>query len=395
MKNLIAVEEAIALVLENVETTTETELISLDRAIGHVLAEDLYAPISLPPFPQSAMDGYALNYYDSNKFLVIGEVKAGDTTRQILSKGQAVRIFTGAEVPKSANVVIKQELISKEGQSISVEGTIVLGSNIRQEGEQIQKNSLALNKGVTLNASTIGFIAALGLVKIPVYKKPSVVIIVTGNELVPGGQDLKDGQIYESNAVMLKNALRSLGILSVDVLEVKDDYQQTELVLNNALQHYDFTLVSGGISVGDYDFVGRALDKLGVNQIFYKVKQKPGQPLYFGQRDHNFVFALPGNPASTLSCFYIYAAGAIELFMGKTNSTIKKVRLTAKNSYTKTGSRAHFLKAYADTEFVEILDGQASSMLRSFAVANALVYLPEELFTIDAGVQVETLLLPN
>ena len=395
MKNLIAVEEAIALVLENVETTTETELISLDRAIGHVLAEDLYAPISLPPFPQSAMDGYALNYHDSNKFLVIGEVKAGDATRQILSKGQAVRIFTGAEVPKSANVVIKQELISKEGQSISVEGTIVLGSNIRQEGEQIQKNSLALNKGVTLNASTIGFIAALGLVEIPVYKKPSVVIIVTGNELVPGGQDLKDGQIYESNAVMLKNALRSLGILSVDVLEVKDDYQQTELVLNNALQHYDFTLVSGGISVGDYDFVGRALDKLGVDQIFYIVKQKPGQPLYFGRRDHNFVFALPGNPASTLSCFYIYAARAIELFMGKTNSTIKKVRLTAKNSYTKTSSRAYFLKAYADTEFVEILDGQASSMLRSFAIANALVYLPEELCTIDAGVLVETLLLPN
>jgi molybdopterin molybdotransferase len=385
MKNLIAVEEAIALVIENVETTTETELISLDRAIGHVLAENLYAPISLPPFPQSAMDGYALNYHDSNKFLVIGEVKAGDATRHILSKGQAVRIFTGAEVPKSANAVIKQELISKEGQSISVEGTIVLGSNIRQEGEQIQKNSLALNKGVTLNASTIGFIAALGLVEIPVYKKPSVVIIVTGNELVPGGQDLKDGQIYESNAVMLKNALRSLGILSVDVLEVKDDYQQTELVLNNALQHYDFTLVSGGISVGDYDFVGSALDKLGVDQIFYKVKQKPGQPLYFGRRDHNFVFALPGNPASTLSCFY----------MGKANSTTKKVRLTAKNSYTKTGSRAYFLKAYAETEFVEILDGQASSMLRSFAVANALVYLPEEVYTIDAGALVETLLLPN
>lgn len=395
MKNLIAVEEALALVLKNVKTTTETELISLDKAIGHVLAQDLYAPISLPPFRQSAMDGYALNYHHGNNFLVIGEVKAGDASRQILSKGQAVRIFTGAQVPKSANTVIKQELISKHGKSISVAGDIRLGSNIRPEGEQIQKNTLALNKGVTLNASTIGFIAALGLVEIPVYKKPSVVIIVTGNELARGGQALKDGQIYESNAIMLKNALRSLGILSVDVLEVKDNYQETQLVFNSTLNQYDFTLVSGGISVGDYDFVGRALDKLGIEQVFYKVKQKPGQPLYFGRRNNHFVFALPGNPASTLSCFYIYAARAIEQFMGKSNSTIKKVRLIAKNSYTKTGSRAHFLKAHADAEYVEILDGQASSMLRSFAIANALVYLPEEVQAVDEGAHVETLLLPN
>ena len=141
--------------------------------------------------------------------------------------------------------------------------------------------------------------------------------------------------------------------------------------------------------------MGRALDKLGIEQVFYKVKQKPGQPLYFGRRNNHFVFALPGNPASTLSCFYIYAARAIEQFMGKSNSTIKKVRLIAKNSYTKTGSRAHFLKAHADAEYVEILDGQASSMLRSFAIANALVYLPEEAQAVDEGAHVETLLLPN
>ena len=150
MKNLIAVEEALALVLKNVKSTTETELISLDKAIGRVLAQEFYAPISLPPFRQSAMDGYALNYHDGNNFLVIGEVKAGDASRQILSKGQAVRIFTGAQVPKSANTVIKQELISKHGKSISVAGVIRLGSNIRPEGEQIQKNTLALNKGVIL-----------------------------------------------------------------------------------------------------------------------------------------------------------------------------------------------------------------------------------------------------
>lgn len=395
MKILIAVEQAISLVTKNVGPSTGTETIALDQALGYVLAEDIFAPIHLPPFRQAAMDGYAINYQSGREFKVIGEVKAGDSKNPLLQAGECVRIFTGAMVPETANVIIKQESVIRTNEVIILNQDVVLGSNIRPEGEQIKINELALSRGTNLNARSIGFLAGMGLVQATVYKKPSVVIIVTGNELVPAGQRLEKGQIYESNAIMLKSALGSLGITRVDIQEVKDNYKDTENVLDQALEHYDFTLVSGGISVGDYDFVGNALHKIGVEQIFYKVKQKPGQPLFFGKKAQNYVFALPGNPASALSCFYVYVALAIAQFSHKPNSGVKKTQLLAENSFTKIGTRANFLKALAKDQTVEILDGQASSMLRSYAVANALAYLPEGLSCINKGDFVDVWHLPS
>ncbi len=313
----------------------------------------------------------------------------------ILKKGQCVRIFTGAMVPKTANVVIKQESVLRNEDTVSVQQDIVPGSNIRPEGEQIKANELALSRGTYLNASTIGFLAGMGVLSVSVYKKPTVAIVITGNELVAGGKPLEQGQIYESNAIMLSSALQNIGINKVDILTVRDNYQDTEDILTQALDQYDFTLVSGGISVGDYDFVGSALNTIGVEQIFYKVKQKPGKPLYFGKKNKNYVFALPGNPASALSCFYVYVALAIARFSGKPNSGVKRSQLLAENNFVKSGSRAYFLKAFAKAETVEILEGQASSMLRSFATANALVYLPEQVDSIKQGDLVEVWYLPS
>lgn len=395
MKILITVEQAISLVQNNVALSPKTESIALEKAMDCVLAEDVLAPVNLPPFRQSAMDGYALNYQSGREFKVIGEVKAGDSKNPLLQAGECVRIFTGAMVPEMANVVIKQESVDINNGVIKVNQDIVVGSNIRPEGEQIKINELALSQGTNLNARSIGFLAGLGLTHVLVYKKPTVVIIVTGNELIPGGQPLEKGQIYESNAIMLKTALGSIGITQVDVLAVKDSYNDTEDILSKALENYDFTLVSGGISVGDYDFVGRALNTIGVSQIFYKVKQKPGQPLFFGRNANHYVFALPGNPASALSCFYVYVALAIDQFSHKPNSRVKKTQLLAENSFTKIGTRANFLKAFAKDQSVEILDGQASSMLRSYAVANALAYLPEDLSYIHKGDLVDVWHLPS
>lgn len=391
---MITVEKAISLILERVEQTSKTELITLDKALGYVLAQDIVSPINLPPFRQSAMDGYALHMRASDSYSVIGEVKAGDYPDISLSKGEAVRIFTGAQVPETANTVVKQELVFREGNSITVEGTMKAGSNIRPIGEQIKKDSLALQKGTTIAASTIGFLAGLGIQEVLVYSKPSVSIIITGNELVTAGKPLKPGQIYESNAIMLKTALTSLGISNVDIYKVVDDYDETLSVLNQVLTKYDFTLVSGGISVGDYDFVGKALNALGVNEVFYKVKQKPGKPLYFGTKENRFVFALPGNPASALSCFYVYVALAISRFSGKKDSSVHNQNRICENEFTKKDTRAQFLKAFAKADTVQILDSQASSMLRSFAIANALVYIPEGTQKIEKGSKVKVLLLP-
>ncbi len=395
MKILISVEQAISLIKKNVGQGITQETIALEQALGYISAEDIFAPISLPPFRQSAMDGYALNYHSGDTFDVMGEVKAGDSMSPILKKGQCVRIFTGAMVPKTANVVIKQESVLRNEDTVSVQQDIVPGSNIRPEGEQIKANELALSRGTYLNASTIGFLAGMGVVSVSVYKKPTVAIVITGNELVTGGKPLEQGQIYESNAIMLSSALQNIGINKVDILTVRDNYQDTEDILTQALDQYDFTLVSGGISVGDYDFVGRALNTIGVEQIFYKVKQKPGKPLYFGKKTKNYVFALPGNPASALSCFYVYVTLAIARFSGKPNSGVKRSQLLAENNFVKSGTRAYFLKAFAKAETVEILEGQASSMLRSFATANALVYLPEQVNSIKQGDLVEVWYLPS
>jgi molybdopterin molybdotransferase len=392
---LITVEKAISLVLENVKCTPKTERISVEKAHGYVLAEDIIAPINLPTFKQSAMDGYALHFGDTRTYTVKGEIKAGDVSSINLSEGEAVRIFTGAQVPVTANTVVKQELISREGNTISIKGDINLGSNIRPVGEQIKKDTLALSKNVTLFPSTLGFLASLGITQVLIYKKPTVAIVVTGNELVEIGTPLTEGKVYESNTLMLKNALAGLGIHEVSIQKVADDYNKTETVLNKTLDTYDFTIVSGGISVGDYDFVSDALTAIGVDEVFYKVKQKPGKPLYFGKKNNRFVFALPGNPASALSCFYVYVALAIARYSGKESSDVRSQKLLSVHSFKKNGTIAQFLKAFATAETVEILDSQASSMLRSFAVSNALVYMPEGEQNIDTGDELNVLLLPN
>jgi molybdopterin molybdotransferase len=392
---LITVEKAISLIEENVQCTSKTEMLPIEKANGYTLAEEIRAPINLPPFRQSAMDGYALHLGSSNTYSVVGEVKAGDTPAINLAEGEALRIFTGAPVPATANSVIQQELVSREENTITIEGEIRIGSNIRPIGEQIKKDTLALSKNTTLVPSSLGYLASLGITNVLTYKKPTVAVVVTGNELVEIGKPLTDGKVYESNTIMLKTALSSLGIHNVSIQKVTDDYDETETVLKKALSNYDFTIVSGGISVGDYDFVGDALSAIGVDEVFYKVKQKPGKPLYFGRMDNRYAFALPGNPASALSCFYVYVVLAIAKYSGKENSYVLSQKLTAVNTFTKNGTRAQFLKAFAKEEGVEILDGQASSMLRSFAVANALVYLPEGEQKVDKGDRVKVLLLPR
>ena len=171
---------------------------------------------------------------------------------------------------------------------------------------------MALQKGSKLTPASIGFLASIGITQVNVFKKPSIAIIATGNELVPGGTPLGYGQIYESNSLMLKAALQNLNFDNVTTHKVDDHYNDTLELLSDLIDSHDLILVSGGISVGDYDFVGKALDELKVKQLFYKVNQKPGKPLYFGKKDHKVIFALPGNPAAALSCFYLYVHSALQ-----------------------------------------------------------------------------------
>lgn len=392
---MISVEQALLNVENTVKPTGNSEHIKVSLALGYTLFEDVISPIDMPPFRQSAMDGYALCLHDNLSYNIIGEVKAGDHYHPNLKKGEAIRIFTGAPVPDSANAVIMQEKtkVTNKG-SIDIASQVSTNENIRPLGEQVHKGQLALKKGTLLTPATIGFLASLGITEVEVYSKPSVAIVVTGNELVSPGEVLGYGQIYESNAVMLTSALKGLGFEKVSVYKVDDNYNNTLNILDQVISNHDMVLVSGGISVGDYDFVGKALNDLEVTEVFYKVKQKPGKPLFFGTKKTNVVFALPGNPAAALSCFYMYVLTALQKMSGNINFSLPKIKAQSQFSFVKKGDRAVFLKAVYQAGKVAILEGQNSSMLHTFAVANAIVYLSETEGSIQENDVVDVILLP-
>ena len=268
-----------------------------------------------------------------------------------------------------------QEKVIRNKEEIEVQNKPLLQENIRPLGEQSQIGEVALKKGTLLNPAAIGFLTTLGITSAYVYKKPSIAVIATGNELVAAGQALKHGQIYESNSLMLSVALNKYGYPNNEIHKVPDDYPSTLELLKNTIENKDIVIISGGISVGDYDYVGKALMELKTKELFYKIKQKPGKPLYFGKNNNTFIFALPGNPAAALSCFYIYVLRHLKRMCGESSYEPKQIEATSNSNYIKKGDRAQFLKAYYKNGKVEILEGQSSSMLHTFAIANALVYL--------------------
>lgn len=393
---MISVEQAKRLINEHVKNG-RVEIRSLKESVGYIAATSVCSPISSPPFAQSAMDGYAFCFKDllfNNEFIVQGIIQAGDTQQYALEQGKCFRIFTGAPVPSNADTVIMQEHCEVKEQTVLFDSSkIVEGANVRPMGSQVHKGEEFLKKGVKLTSGIIGYLATLGIKQVEVFAKPKVTLLITGNELVQAGVELKHGQIYESNATMLQAALKEGGIEVNKILFAKDNLEETTLRVNDAFINTDFLLITGGISVGDYDFVQQALDIHEVTKIFYKLKQKPGKPLYFGKKESTYVFALPGNPSSVLTCFYEYVIPAIRKFCGEnTKQDIKKTQPLL-HDYVKKGDLTHYLKAYSTPEGVTILGAQESYKLNSFTEANCLVMIEGEKNEIKKGELVEVHLL--
>ena len=389
---MISVSEALQ-IIESVKTSLSKGKTDIDMSLNKVLAEDIISPINMPPFRQSAMDGYAIKLTDSNSYKLVEESKAGDGKKIHLEEGQAARIFTGALVPDDADTVVIQEHVKRSNGTIVINKLPVRLANVRPTGEQVKKGEIVLKKGQLLNAAAIGFLAGIGINKVFVYKTPKVAIIVTGNELQESGKDLEEGKIYESNSIMLSSALRTIGITNITTLKTKDTFDATRSVIAKALLHSDVVLVSGGISVGDYDFVQEALKENGVEELFYKVNQKPGKPLWFGRKNDQFVFGLPGNPASALSCFYIYVTPLLKKISGAKDIHLPRVKANSISDYKNTTGKTLFLKGMLYNNIVEILHGQQSSMLHSFAKSNALVRIPNEVELVNRNDEVECIKL--
>lgn len=392
---MISVNEAKE-IIRNTIAPLSPIVLPLSDAVGYILAEDVFSPIDFPPFNQSSVDGYAMAFKDAGERLIIkGEAAAGFDEVIALDPNHAMRIFTGAAVPANADTIVMQEKVVVENGCLLVQDKqLQKGLNFRPQGRDIQKGMIALNKHNFLSAGAIGFLAALGIAKLKVIQKPSIGIIITGNELQQPGNSLQYGQVYESNSFALKAALFHMHFTDVKISRVKDDLPLLTNELHHALNSNDMVLVCGGVSVGDYDFVIQAANNCGVKQLFHTVKQRPGKPLYFGKKENTIVFGLPGNPSSVLTCFYEYVAIALELLMNKRNA-IQSARLPLEGNYKKQAGLTFFLKGWYDENKVMPLDAQESYRLRSFAKANCLIQLEENLEEYKTGDLVEVHRLPN
>lgn len=395
--DLITVSEARKIIEENVKPLP-AEIIPLQDAAGMLLAENIFSSTDIPPFNQSSVDGYAFSWHgwQTHKHLKIrGEVPAGYNLPVEFEPATAVRIFTGAPVPDGADTVVMQEKTKVVNNTLHIQADekLLTGANVRLKGTDIKQGELALEKNTLLSPAAIGFLAGVGIDKVSVYKKPYVSIIVTGDELQQPGEHLGAGQVYESNSFMLLAALQQAGVHAQKIVHCDDTLEDITKELLSALEDADVVLLTGGVSVGDYDFVPQAALACGVNKLFHKIKQRPGKPLFLGKKKHKLVFGLPGNPSSVLTCFYEYVLPALHLL----NAGIKSLQVMQAplaKSFQKQVLLTHFIKAVYDGKTVTPLGAQESYRLSSFAKANCLMVVDEEKNICNEGEMVEIHLLP-
>lgn len=375
---------------------TKVGRIQLEKARDLVLAEDIHAPCAIPAFAQSSMDGYALRLEDLPAQLsIVGEIAAGNNQQQVLHPGETIRIFTGAPLPVGADTVVMQEKVAVVNGKMRIPDIQPLkGEHVRQRGSEIKQGEVALKKGTRLTVPAIGFLAGIGIDEVLVFLPPKIGIILTGDELQQPGKELAFGQVYESNSFTLKAALASLAIHEVTSYYAEDNLEGLTAVLKKALTDQDIVLLTGGVSVGDYDFVLKAAAACGINQVFHKVKQKPGKPLYFGHTSDRLVFGLPGNPSSVLNCFYQYVFPKLEEILHRLPA-IRVKKAILQNGYRKPLGLTHFIKGFVNEQHeVTALFGQESYRMRSFAVANCLIRLEEDCQEAHIGQEVNVQLLP-
>lgn len=373
--------EAARSILESHCQALPTEHLPLLAAAGLVSSEDILAPVSLPLFRNSAMDGFALSSEATQnasaaspvRLHVMGEIVAGQAPTRLSKSEQTYRIMTGAPVPRGADAVLEKEKAVIEGDFLKISLPVPAGRHVRQPGEEIQKGALALPKHSLLHPGTIGFLASLGLDRVPVFAKPRVSVITTGSELECPGKSLEPGKIYNSNSAFLMSALMQMKITPILVRQVKDHPKLIRRVLGFALKESDIVIATGGVSAGEHDFVKMLLEEAGVETLFWKVSQKPGKPIYFGQKNGTLVFGLPGNPASVFTCFYEYVYPAIRLRMGHKQPYLAESGAFLAESLKADPGKSVFLKGRVSKHAAKPLAKQQSHMLSTLAETNALL----------------------
>lgn len=378
----IELEKAISLIEENINEILESQEVELINANGRVLMEDIYAPISNPPFNRSPLDGYALISEDTKganknnpiKLKVIDEVFAGSYSNKILNSGEAIRIMTGAKIPQGADCVIRQEFTDEGMDKVEIYEELSKYDNYCFMGEDIEKDTLLIKKGEVLTYVHIGVLSSMGFNKVKVKRLPRVALFATGDEVWKPGEPLKEGKIYDSNLHLIYSRLFEFGITPKIYEIIGDSYETLAKRIEEVIDNVDIIITTGGVSVGKKDILHEVLPLINAERLFWKVKLKPGTPAMFSLYKNKPILSLSGNPFAATTTFELLGRPALAKLSGNSNINIKRVKAIMETSFNKSSKVRRFIRGSYENGKVKLLNNKHSSgMLWSMIGCNALI----------------------
>ncbi len=399
-ERLIEYSEAERLVLQSTPRLPVEEM-PLGEALGLALARDLEATTDSPPFDNSAVDGFAIRSADAavgRVFPVVDEAPAGRPARRSVGEGEAIKIFTGGVIPDGADTVVMVENTSGWGESFELGKVPSPGNNIRLAGEDTRRGEVILREGTEVGAPEIALAATQGYGALPVYRRPKVVVLSTGTELVePGTRGLSPGEIFDSNSYAIVAAATEAGAEARRLYAASDEANALRSAIEEALETADVVVTSGGVSVGEKDLVKSTMLDLGVEQVFWGVKFKPGKPLFYGTRGETRLFGLPGNPVSAMVCFDLFVRPALMEMMGRRDRRRPRISVYFERDIVNKFGRLHAMRvSLTRTErgwLAESVGAQGSGLVSSLTKADALALIGPAAEGISAGEPVEAIVL--
>lgn len=394
MNNTISVNAAIDIINKRITPLINQQTVILPNALGKTLAEDIISPINVPVYQNSAMDGYAFNSedipLDGNKELInVGTSFAGTPFDGELSGGQCIRIMTGAKMPINADTVIEQEKVTVKDNCVEINSDIYKGQNVRNIGEDISQGSVVLSTGRQLGAAQMGVLASLGLASLKIKRPVRVAIFSSGDEIRSIGEALEGSQIYDSNRYTISGMLKDLGVDVIDMGVIPDNQKAISEALVQGASEADMIITSGGVSVGDADYIKQCLNELG-EVFFSKLHLKPGRPLTFGQINNTHFFGLPGNPVAVMVTFMYFVRPAIKRLMGHGDLSLLDFKVPCQSSLRKLPGRTEVQRGILEQDselglVVKTTGKQGSGVLSSMSKGNCFIYLDHDSETVKEG----------
>ena len=399
--NSMPVEQARQLIKQFLAPVTEYETIKIQDAFHRTLSADVLSPMNVPPHNYSSMDGYAVRHADltgtNNKLKKIGSSFAGHGFAGQVATGECVRIMTGALIPDGCDSVVMQEQVKVDGDMIAIGSGHKRGQNIRLVGEDIMQGAVVLARGQIIRPAEMGLLASLGFNEISVFRKLKIAIFSTGDELIQPGMALAAGQIYDSNRYTLIGLLTELGVEIIDMGNIRDDKDVVRAALLKASSHADVIITSGGVSVGEADYIKQLLAEIG-EVVFWKIAMKPGRPLAYGKIGTCHFFGLPGNPVAVMVTFLQFVRNALWELMGQHPKPVFNFQAISTSAIRKSPGRTEFQRGILSQGedglwLVHTTGEQGSGILSSMSRANCFIVLPVEQGNVEKGSLVQIQLL--